>query len=425
MPNGSGNIFVISESRKQIMDDLLDAVNRIADTSFDATNTPLPASTVAKTFGANITAERRSGSTTVGFYRGLPRPGGKQPLAGERSKDGTPLDVKPTKCPKYLGLPSGRTPNEEEKRGAWQLQEEYLAGRLGKNKEENGRLWKTAKWIDKHLRIASMPAEALPPLNIYVGDTISQNTEGAGAPTGQDDEAPDEAGNEGIEFERINVDVGETASERSMCVMDEDGTTRRLDIKTDGYELLRLIDDFEDIDELAKIDINKLALTADPLPERTDFPTVDQRAESIKIVRMLMLGLRTLWHPVKRAIGDHASMTSLGNTQNGVAATVGRTRVIEGLRLAESIRKGLKRQAHGFSMWQSLIDARQEMVPLSGIAASQNMASVDAIIREVLAALPKPVRAPAGHYLNQAAGPVIKLPDAANDNWQAVVSEAA
>jgi hypothetical protein len=138
--------------------------------------------------------------------------------------------------------------------------------------------------------------------------------------------------------------------------------------------------------------------------------------------------MRSLWHPVIRAVVDHATMTSLGKSQNvgdAVAAAVGRTRVIEGLRLAESIRKGLARREQSFSMWQGVIDAKQIRVPVSGMSFSQKLASVDGIIREVLAALPKPVRAPAGHYWNQAAGPIIKLPVASNDNWEAGASKAA
>jgi hypothetical protein len=125
-----------------------------------------------------------------------------------------------------------------------------------------------------------------------------------------------------------------------------------------------------------------------------------------------MIGMHSLWHPVKRAIVDHATMTSLGITQgvgDGVAATVGRTRVIEGLRLAGSIRKGLARQERGFSM-----RLKQTPVQTPGLNAARRAASVDGIIKTVLAALPMPVRAPAGHYWNQAAGPVITVPD--NDN---------
>jgi hypothetical protein len=443
--------------------DLIEAVDNIADTNFDASaRTNTDASVHTNCTGDRITdpvvlnllsnprfPTRRSGSTTTGF------------LDGERKSGG----VTPTTCPPYLGPPSGRAGTADEKRGAWQLQEEYLAGRLGKNEEENGRNWNTATWMDKLLRIGTMPAEALPPLNIYVGDKISQSTEGTGAPTGPDDEAPDEAGNEGIEFESINVgktdSEGESDSERSMCVMDEDGTTHRLDIKIDDYDLLRLMDDFEECDELAEIDINKLALTAYPLPEQINFPGPIERQEAIKILRMLMLGMDSLWHPVIRAIADHATMTSLGQGKKGkgIAAAVGRQRVIEGLRLAESIRKRLARQDRPFSMWQNQIRARQVPIRKPGLTAARRQASVDEIIKAVLIAttpvismpmigdyepieirqdndsdtptrssllvtipdqsLPMPVRAPPGHYWNLAAGPVIKLPDnrlPVNDN---------
>jgi hypothetical protein len=439
-------------------DEFIEAVSKTADTSFDAgvpvqlidadvpTNCngdPITCPVVLNLLAKPRFALRRSGSVTTGF------------LEGERKLDGAPFKVTTT-CPEYLGQPSGRVPTDDEKRGAWQLQEEYLTGRLGKNEEENGRNWNTAIWIDRQLRIATMPAEALPPLNIYVGDKISQSTEGTGAPTGPDDEAPDEAGNEGFEFESINV--GEADSERSMCVMDEDGTTRRLDIKTDDYDLLRLIDAIEDIDKLAKIDINKVALTADPLPEQIDSPGPIERQEAIKILRMLMVGMRSLWHPVIRAIADHATMTSLGQGKGkGVAAAIGRQRVIEGLRIAESIRKGLSRQERPFSMWQNQIRARQIQIKKPGLTAARRQASVDEIIKAVLVAttpvismpmigdyepveiwqdndsdtltrssitpvksLPMPVRAPVAHYWNQAAGPVIKLPDnplPANDSF--------
>jgi hypothetical protein len=216
-------------------------------------------------------ALRRSGSVTTGF------------LEGERKLDGAPFKVTTT-CPEYLGQPSGRVPTDDEKRGAWQLQEEYLTGRLGKNEEENGRNWNTAIWI-----------------------------------------------------------------------------------------------------------------------------------------------------------------------------AIGRQRVIEGLRIAESIRKGLSRQERPFSMWQNQIRARQIQIKKPGLTAARRQASVDEIIKAVLVAttpvismpmigdyepveiwqdndsdtltrssitpvksLPMPVRAPVAHYWNQAAGPVIKLPDnplPANDSF--------
>jgi hypothetical protein len=159
-----------------------------------------------------------------------------------------------------------------------------------------------------------------------------------------------------------------------------------------------------EIDKSAKFDVKKLLNTAPPLPQE-DFPDLDQRVESGKIIRILRLGMHTLWHPVIRAIADRVTMTSLGKTQgvgDGVAAAVGRQRVIEGLRVAESIRKGLERQ--------KLAPARSNRCKIPSV--SDMMIPI---------ALPKPVRAPDGHYWNQAAGPVIKLADMplpANDNFR-------
>jgi hypothetical protein len=126
------------------MDDLLEAVDKIANTSFDATATD--------TFGANRIAERRSGSAIKGFYR-----------PGERDRNGAPFEVTPTKCPKYHGPPSGRAPTETETRVAWPLQNEYLADRLGKDRVENCRLWDTVKWVDRIYRIATLPKNATKP----------------------------------------------------------------------------------------------------------------------------------------------------------------------------------------------------------------------------------------------------------------------
>jgi hypothetical protein len=366
------------------IDDLIKAVDKIADTSFNATDT----------FGANNIAKRPSGGSAKGFYR-----------PGERDQNGAPFKVSPTKCPKYPGPPSGRAPTNEEKRGAWQLQDEYLAGRLGKNGEENSRLWNTAKWIDRLCRIATMPAEAVKTLNLSAGDWVEV--------------AHPEEISEGFGVGRIKID------ERDK---------ERLALKLSDYDLACLVDDIKDCDELAKTDINKLVRNADPLPERIDLPGPIERQEAIKIVRMLMVGMRSLWHPVKRSITDHATMKSLGKTQNvgdGVAAAVGRARVIEGLRLAESIRKGLTRQERApFSMWLNQIRAKQIPMQKPGLTAARRQASVDAIIKEVLAilpdkSLPKPVRAPAGHYWNLAAGPVIKLADNDNCRVEAVASNAA
>ncbi|WP_072817777.1 hypothetical protein [Bradyrhizobium erythrophlei] len=297
------------------------------DAPTNVTGDPITCPVVLNLLAKPLFAERRSGIATKTF------------LPGESKRDGVPFKASPA-IP-YLGPPKHREPNDRQRRGAWQLQEEYLKDRLGRNKEENSRLWNTAIWIDRHYRVLMTPAKALPPLNIYVGDKISQSREGTGAPTGPDDEAPDEAANEGFEFESINV--GDEGGKSGMRVMDEHGTTRRLEIKADDYSVIRLLDALNEIDDRSKIDVSGLIREAPPLLPQTDFPSSDQRAESGQIVRMLKLEMRSLWHPVIRAIAHHATMSSLGKTQgvgDGVAAAVGRQRVIEGLRVAESIRKG-------------------------------------------------------------------------------------
>ena len=192
-------------------DDLINAVDKIADTSF-------------------VIAERPSGSAVTGFYR-----------PGERHDDGAPFT--PTTISTYSGPPpSGHSPSNEEKRGAWQLQEEYLASWLGKDEVENGTLWDTVKWINRHYAVTKTPAEALPPLSIYVGEQLSTE-----APTGPDDETPDKTFNEGREFESINV--CQTDKRGNTKVMDENGTTHQLDLKIDDYGLLRIIDALEDLEQ--------------------------------------------------------------------------------------------------------------------------------------------------------------------------------
>jgi hypothetical protein len=117
--------------------------------------------------------------------------------------------------------------------------------------------------------------------------------------------------------------------------------------------------------------------------------------------------MRTLWPPLIRAIADRVTMHSLGRSQgvgDDKAATVGRWRVIEALRLAESIRRGLE---------------RQKLAPTTPARRKRtNVPSVNEMMPPLVA---KPIRtlASSGSYLNQTAGPVIKLSDkplAANDN---------
>jgi hypothetical protein len=369
-------------------DEFLDAIDKTVDASFDAsvhtncTGKPITCPVVLNLLANPLFAERRSGSATTGF------------LNGERKTGG----VTPTTRPPYLGPPSARIPTDDEKRGAWQLQEEYLAGRLGKNEEENGRNWNTIKWIERHNRIFTMPKEAIQALNIY--------TDGSERLDRLDVDNPDGGFPDDVNGGYNGYDNGKV----------DQTNKNKLNLKIDDYRIGRLVDELKEVDKLAKIDVEELLHTAPPLPQ-VDFPDLDQRVESGKIICMLKLGMHTLWHPVIRAIADRVTMASLGKSQ-GVgadkAATVGRWRVIEGLRLAESIRKRLE---------------RQKLTPAAKpTAARSKIPTVSEMMGPL--AVQKAVRAPASGYLNQAAGPVIKRdvkPLHANDNcrFDAIASKAA
>jgi hypothetical protein len=369
-------------------DDFIEAINATIDTSFDAsvptncnasvptncTGDPITCPVVLNLLAKPLLAIRRSGSATTGF------------LDGEY-KSGEP-EVRPM----YLGPPSGRVPNAEDKRGAWHLEDEYLAGRLGKNEEENGRLWNTVKWIERHNRIFTMPKEAIQALNIY--------TDGSERLDRLDVDNPDGGFPDDVNDGYNGYDNGKV-----------DHTNKNeLNLKIDDYRIGRLVDELKEVDKLAKIDVEELLHTAPPLPQ-VDFPDLDQRVESGKIICMLKLGMHTLWHPVIRAIADRVTMASLGKSQ-GVGddkkwSAVGRCRIIEGLRLAESIRKRLERQ--------KLKPARSTAAKTA--AARCKIPTVSEMMGPLAA--PKAVRAPASGYLNQAAGPVIKRdikPPHANDN---------
>src|ERR1700758_1336283 len=103
-------------------DDFLKAIDATADTSFDAsaptnTDTNAPANCKGNPTTCPVATprffQRRSGSTATGFL------------------DGEFKGIQPDVQLKYLGPPvSGRDATDGEKRGAWHLQAEYLAGRL-------------------------------------------------------------------------------------------------------------------------------------------------------------------------------------------------------------------------------------------------------------------------------------------------------
>jgi hypothetical protein len=318
------------------IDEFIEAVEKIADTSFDAsapiingiTGKPITDPVVRNLLKPEF-AKRRSGSTKEGFHR-----------PGERDGDGAPFVVAPP-SPLPPCKKTGRDPTDEEKRAAWPLQNEYLNVRLGKDRVENCKLWDTAKWIDKIYRTATLPKEATRPIPLVA--------------TGGEDFRPSDIA-EGFEI-----------------------------VHDLPFDALRMLEKIEERDAMAKIDVNELLRNAGPRPPRVDSPGPEDRADADKALRTLMAGMRSLWSPVKLAIFDHVEMWRLGTTQGArrdVAPAVGRQRVIEGLRLAAAIRRGMARSA------------KRDYAPLS----------VDGRIREVLAGLSAKL-----------------LP--ANDNWP--VSDAA
>lgn len=311
------------------MDDLLDAVDRVADTSFDVGDTDERGAGESKTFGANRIARRPSGSAIKGFYR-----------AGERDKDGAPFEVLPTKCPEYCRPPSGHDPTEAETRVAWPLQNEYLADRLGKDSVENSKLWGTVKWIDKIYRTAAMPKNAVRAPSIMI--------------------APDDFSAKEIEDYAVKNEVPAVA-----------------------FDVLRTMEKMEEYDEMIEIDVNKLLRDAGPRPLRADLPDLYERVAANKIIRMLRLGLRNLWLPVMLAIVDHTEMYRLGITQGArrdIAPAVGRQRVIEGLRIADSIRKGITR-----SEKRDAVDEASHWP--ARLAQQRHVAFMDKLINEVLVAI--------------------------------------
>ncbi len=79
----------------------------------------------------------------------------------------------------------------------------------------------------------------------------------------------------------------------------------------------------------------------------TRLPTgVEIRADANKILRLLQVGMRGLWRPVKLAIVDHVEIWTLGITQGvsrGMAPTAGRQRILDGLSIAADIRQDVLR----------------------------------------------------------------------------------
>ncbi|MCK1284680.1 hypothetical protein IVB41_12200 [Bradyrhizobium sp. 44] len=320
----------------------------------------------------NQIAERRSGSNVPGFYR-----------PGERAEDGVPFDVEPEKPPPYHGPPVDHATDKISR--TWYLQEEYFAGRLGDHLNENGRNWATAQWLDRIYSTATLPANATATQNFLTG--VAQKDEGAV----EGDFAYDEEPTAG-ETEELNFDKKDK---------------RKLRIDVPDFQLSQLIDACEELDEVAKLDASKLARRVPSLP------TPDQldRAEAQKLLRMIIVGTRSLWWPLKRAMFHNATMKSLGKGDSANAPAAGRQRVVEGLRYIYSVKRNLARHDRGFSLWLARI--RRDQVPV--ISKRFKVPSVDEIIDGTLAVLPDfqmlPEKAPPGRYWNQARGAVIKLDD--------------
>lgn len=270
-------------------DDLIKAVDETAGTSFDAS---------AEAFGENRIARRPSGSAVKGFYR-----------PDERRQGGVPFDVTPTKCAAYEGKPfpeRRRQPTTEEKNGVWRLESEYDVGRLGKNRVENSRLWDCALWFLRLHEIATKPASATRALSLIT------------APMSDEINATDVEDFESLDHE----------------------------LRPHTFETLYIMEMVKELDRIEQ---------EQPAPPKSNRqrPVFDSRLEAVelridadKTLRMLKAGMRTLWNPVKLAVVDRIELNELG-TSDGVgpsgAAAAGRQRVIEGLRIAASIRSEISR----------------------------------------------------------------------------------
>jgi hypothetical protein len=200
-----------------------------------------------------------------------------------------------------IGEAKARPANDNEQRTPWPLYDEYVAERLGSDAFTNSRNWNTAIWIDRIYKIAMLPEEALGPPH-WISSGLS------------DDELD--------RYEPTEVVPKEAVSLLSMIAEVE-----RIKRAERGYDL---------------VGIHEASASADPT-----LPTgVEVRADANKILRLLMVGMRGLWKPVKCAIVDHSEMWKLGITQGvsrQLAPTAGRQRVLDGLGIAADIRRDVLR----------------------------------------------------------------------------------
>lgn len=198
-----------------------------------------------------------------------------------------------------MGESRGRPANDNEQRTPWPLYDEYVAERLGRDAVTNSKNWNTAVWIDRIYRVATLPEEALGPSH-WIASTLSEE--------------------ELDGYEPAEIVPPEATAYLSMIAEME-----RIKRVARGYDL---------------VGTHEASSSNDPT-----LPTgVEIRADANKILRLLMVGMRGLWKPVKRAIIDHVEMWKLAQgVSRQFAPTAGRQRVLDGLEIAADIRRDVLR----------------------------------------------------------------------------------
>lgn len=224
----------------------------------------------------------------------------RQFILNGKQEDGAPITYRPA--------------NDNEKGALWPLETEYLANRLGKDRMANETNWRTVVWLDNLIEIAETPTRALPTVHLS----------------------------------------GDIAAE-VLSRHDEDGNL----LETPPYEveqhitpgIMRLINELDRIAEK-----NPEPICPAPPPQNRDplkpFP-VEYRADTLRLIGLLKASLRCLWKPLVQAIRYNRPMGDIGRdtgVAKGVAAAVGRQRVIDGLEMAAGVRRDVAR-------WERLNEA--------------------------------------------------------------------
>jgi len=218
-------------------------------------------------------------------------------------KAAKPISIIASKAVKKVeGAPlTARAANDNEKGTPWPLYDEYVAERLGRDAYANSKNWNTAMWIDKIYAIAMLPPIALGPPH-WVSSAL--------------------------------------------CAEALDGYKAESVIPPEAVALLSVIEKIERI-KRKEIGCDPVGTHEVSTSKDTRLPTgVEIRADANKILRLLQVGMRGLWRPVKLAIVDHVEIWTLGITQGvsrGMAPTAGRQRILDGLSIAADIRQDVLR----------------------------------------------------------------------------------